>query len=388
MPDPVMPTYARSQLAFTHGIGNWLYDADGNRYLDALAGIAVNTLGHNHPAVSRAVAEQSSRLMHTSNLYRIPLQEELAARLTRLSGMDNVFFANSGAEANETAIKIARLHARKQGRTFPQIIVTEGAFHGRTLATLTATGNRKVQAGFEPLIGGFLRVPFNDLQAVANTLTNSRTISAILVEPIQGEGGVVIPDANYLRGLRELADQQKLLLILDEVQTGNGRTGSYFAYQQTGILPDLVTTAKGLANGVPIGACLARGEAATVFSPGNHGSTFGGNPLACSAALAVLQTLEEEKLIERALVLGERMRQGFTEALAGANQVVEIRGQGLMIGIELNRPCGELVARAQDVGLLINVAAEKVVRLLPPLTLTDEEASLIIKRLSELIRTS
>lgn len=387
MPDSIMPTYARRQVSFSHGEGNWLFDTEGKKYLDALAGIAVNTLGHAHPAVTRALAEQSSKLIHTSNLYRIPLQEELARQLTRLSGMDKVFFANSGAEANEAAIKIARLHAHQKGISSPRIVVAENAFHGRTLATLSATGNRRVQAGFEPLVGGFVRVPFNDVPAVASLLANDSSIAAVLVEPIQGEAGVIMPDPDYLPQLRELTGREGRLLILDEVQTGNGRTGSFFAFQQTGMAPDLVTTAKGLANGLPIGACLAKGEAAEVLGPGSHGSTFGGNPLSCSAALAVLRTLSEENLPEKARLLGARLQKGFARALTGVNRVLDIRGQGLMLGIELDEPCGQLLDEAEAAGILINVAAERVLRLLPPLTLTEEEADLIIEKVSQLIRS-
>jgi acetylornithine aminotransferase len=381
----LMSTYKRQDVAFARGAGAWLEDTQGNRYLDALTGIAVCGLGHAHPHVARAIAEQASTLMHTSNLYQVPLQERLADRLCALSGMDSVFFCNSGAEANEAAIKIARLHGHGRGMTRPTIIVMEGSFHGRTMATLTATGSRKVQAGFEPLLTGFVRAPFDDLDAIRQIAENVTEVVAVLAEPVLGEGGVVIPDAGYLAGLREICDEQQWLLMLDEVQTGNGRTGRYFAYQHAGILPDVVTTAKGLGNGLPIGACLARGDAAATFAPGNHGSTFGGNPLVCAAANAVLDVIEQENLLERAATLGERIVDGLRTRLAGSNRVREIRGLGLMIGIETHEPCGHLVAAGLDAGLLINVTRDDVVRLLPPLTLTDAEADQLVDRVAALV---
>ncbi|HAR30548.1 MAG TPA: aspartate aminotransferase family protein [Gammaproteobacteria bacterium] len=383
--DHLMETYKRLPVAFARGEGSWLVDTEGRRYLDALTGIAVCGLGHAHPRVTRAIAEQAGTLLHTSNLYRIPLQEQLADRLCALSGMERVFFGNSGAEANEAAIKIARLYGNQRNVGKPSIIVMDTSFHGRTMATLTATGSRKVQAGFEPLLTGFLRAPFNDVDAVANIARNSQDVVAILVEPVQGEGGIYVPDADYLARLRRICDDHGWFLMLDEVQTGNGRTGRYFAYQHTDILPDVVTTAKGLGNGIPIGACLARGTAATVFGPGNHGSTFGGNPLVCAAALGVLDALEQDGLIARAEMLGSRILSGLRHHLAGNNRVRDIRGLGLMIGIELADPCGELVTQGLADGILINVTRDNVVRLLPPLTLTDAEADAIVERVAALV---
>ena len=383
----LMNTYARLPVRFVRGEGAELEDDTGRRYLDALSGIAVCGLGHAHPAVTRALCEQAGTLVHTSNLYGIPRQEELASRLTAVTGMERAFFANSGAEANEAAIKLARLHGHRRGCRQPTIIVTEGSFHGRTLATLTATGNRKVQAGFEPLVAGFVRVPFDDLEAVANVARNHDDVVAVLVEPVQGEGGVRLPDPAYLPELRALCDEQGWLLMLDEVQTGAGRTGRWLACQHAGVLPDVLTLAKGLGNGVPIGACLARGEAADVFGPGNHGSTFGGNPLACAAALAVLDTLEKEGLIAAAERLGGRMLDGLRSALAEVAGVTDIRGLGLMLAVELDRPCGELVTRALERGLLINVTAERVIRLLPPLILSDAQADRIVDEVAALVRS-
>ena len=379
-----MNTYGRMDVAFTKGDGAWLTDTEGNRYLDALAGIGVVALGHAHPAVAETLATQASQLLHTSNLYQIPAQTELADRLTSISGMDNAFFANSGAEANECAIKISRLHGKKNGNDNPTIIVTDASFHGRTMATLTATGSRKVQAGFEPLVNGFVRVPFNDAEAI-RSLSKNKTIVAVMIEPIQGEGGIHVPDDDYLKQVREICDANGWFLFLDEVQTGNGRTGTYFNYQQSGILPDLVTTAKGLGNGMPIGVCLARGAAAEVFTPGNHGSTFGGNPLACQVGNTVVKTIVENDLPMRAAELGERMLAGFRKRLAARNNVKDIRGKGLMIGVELDSPCGELVQQAKDKGLLINVTSDSVIRLLPPLIISDEEADQIVDIVSSLV---
>jgi len=353
----LMATYNRTNTAFEMGQGAWLFDTDGNKYLDLLSGIGVCGLGHSHPAVTHAIRDQAGRLLHTSNLYEIPLQTELANRLTNISGMDKVFFCNSGAEANEAAIKLARLHGHNQGINTPNIIVVDKSFHGRTMATLTATGNRKVQAGFEPLVSGFIRAPYDDIEAIKTIASNTPDVVAIFVEPIQGEGGVQVPADNYLNELRSICDANNWLLMLDEVQTGNGRTGKYFAYQHNGILPDVVTTAKGLGNGVPIGACLAQGKAANVLQPGTHGSTFGGNPLVCAAALATVDTLISDKLMERAEELGNRILDGLKESLEGANYVTDIRGKGLMIGIELNESCTELVMLAKAKGLLINVTA-------------------------------
>lgn len=386
MADHLMATYGRLPIAFTRGDGAWLWDSDGKRYLDALSGIAVCGLGHAHAAVRDALCEQASTLIHTSNLYRIPTQELLGERLCAAAGMDRVFFSNSGAEANEAAIKLARLHAHRKGIDKPEVLVVEHSFHGRTLATLTATGNRKAQAGFEPLVQGFVRVPYDDLDAVEIAASNRPNISAVLVEPIQGEGGVVIPADDYLAGMRALCDRHGWLLMLDEIQTGMGRTGQLFAYQHADILPDVMTLAKGLGNGVPIGACLARGAAADVLGPGSHGSTFGGNPLACRAGIAVLDVLTSAQLIERAATVGTRILDGFCQALDGVAGVVQIRGRGLMIGIELDRPCGELVPSALAEGMLINVTAGSVVRLLPPLIIDNAQADCIIDTVSRLIR--
>lgn len=383
----LMNNYARLSVAFERGEGAWLYDQQGNKFLDALSGIAVNGLGHAHPKVTQAICEQAAKLIHTSNLYTIPLQTQLAEKLTRLSGMDNAFFCNSGAEANEAAIKLARLYGHKRGIKTPSIIVMSQSFHGRTLATLTATGNRKAQAGFEPLVEGFIRAPFDDIESIRAIAKHNADVVAILVEPIQGESGIRVPAEDYLCQLRQICDQHGWLLMLDEVQTGNGRSGSYFAYQQSAILPDVVTTAKGLGNGFPIGACLARGEASDIFQPGNHGSTFGGNPLACAAALAVIDTIESENLCGRAAELGDWMRDAFRLEFQGANYIRDIRGKGLMIGIELDQPCTELAVLAKVKGILINVTGEgRIVRMLPPLILSDSEASLIVGVISKLIK--
>jgi len=372
MSDALMTTYNRLPVAFERGEGPWLWDTEGRRYLDAITGIAVCGLGHAHPTVRNALCDQASTLLHTSNLYRIPHQETLGERLCGLAAMDRVFFANSGAEANEAAIKIARLYGHRRGIRQPAIIVMEQSFHGRTLATLTATGSRKVQAGFEPLVQGFVRVPYNDVQAIEDIAAKETGVVAVLVEPVQGEGGVNIPDADYLNRIREICDRTGWLMMLDEIQTGMGRSGRFFAHQHNGILPDVMTLAKGLGNGMPIGACLARGAAADVFAPGNHGSTFGGNPLACRVALSVLDIIELEGLTDRAEELGSRLLNGFRTHLGGMAGVVDVRGLGLMVAIELDRPCGELVTRALEQGLLINVTADRVIRLLPALTMTDE----------------
>ena len=382
----LMNTYNRQPVAFVRGEGIWLWDENGKRYLDALAGVAVDCLGHSHPKLVQAICEQAKTLIHTSNIYQIPRQEQLADKLAALSGMDKVFFCNSGAEANEAAIKIARLYGHGKGIDIPTIVVMEKSFHGRTMATLTATGSRKVQAGFEPLLTGFARVPYNDIEAVAQVAQHNKSIVAILVEPVQGEGGVNIPAPDYLRKLRALCDDHGWLLMLDEIQTGIGRTGTWFAYQQSGIVPDVMSLAKGMASGFPIGACLAKDAAAEMFKPGNHGTTFGGNPLACAAALATLETIETLALVEHAGQLGEFLLRGFVDQLAGVHGVVQIRGLGLMIGIELDRPCADLVGRALQQGLLINVTADKVVRLLPPLIMTEDEAGLLITGLSQLVK--
>ncbi|HJT51334.1 MAG TPA: aspartate aminotransferase family protein [Nitrosospira sp.] len=382
----LMNTYLRLPVTFSRGEGVWLWDEEGRRYLDALAGVAVCGLGHCHPRLSKAICEQAGTLIHTSNLYHIAKQELLANRLSALSGMDNAFFCNSGAEANEAAIKLARLYGHGKNIDLPTIIVMEKSFHGRTLATLTASGNRKVQAGFEPLLTGFARVPYNDLEAVAQVAVHNKNIVAILVEPYQGEGGVNVPQANYLKGLRHLCDQNGWLLMLDEVQCGIGRSGRWFAFQHTGITPDVITLAKGLGSGVPIGACLAKGAAAEVFKPGNHASTFGGNPLACTAALTTLEVIEEEELLRNSMEMGDFMRSMFKAQLADVPEVREIRGQGLMIGIELSRPCGDLVKEALKKGLLINVTSDKVVRLLPPLVMQRSEAEQVVNALSPIVK--
>jgi len=381
-----MPVFAPLPVAFVRGEGAWLWDAAGKKYLDALAGVAVCGLGHAHPAVTQAICDQAGQLLHTSNWYRQPLQAQLAERLCRMAGMDNVFFCNSGAEANEAAIKLARLYASQRKILNPGIIVAEGSFHGRTLATLSATGNRKIQAGFEPLVQGFQRVPFNDLDAVRLVGDNNKEIVAVLIEPIIGEGGIVIPDAGYLKGLRQLCDERGWLLMFDEIQTGMGRTGRWFACQHEKVSPDVMTLAKGLGNGVPIGACLARGAAAAVFTPGSHGSTFSGNPLVCRAALAVIETLEKEHLDKRAAQLGERMLAGFKKGLSGIAAVKDIRGRGLMLAIELDRPCQEIMTLALERGLLVNVTAERAIRLLPPLILSDAEADQIVTMLTDIVR--
>ncbi|MCM8854524.1 MAG: aspartate aminotransferase family protein [Candidatus Thiodiazotropha sp.] len=385
MADSLMTTYKRLPVTFERGEGARLWDDQGRSYLDAISGIAVCGLGHAHPEIRDALCDQAGSLLHTSNIYGIANQNRLGDRLCTLAAMDRVFFANSGAEANEAAIKIARLYGNKKGIKNPAIIVMDQSFHGRTLATLSATGNRKVQAGFEPLVQGFVRVPYNDIEAINEITHNNNSVVAVLVEPIQGEGGVNIPDVDYLNKIREVCDKNEWLMMLDEIQTGMGRTGQLFSYQHNNILPDVMTLAKGLGNGMPIGACLARGAAAEVFAPGNHGSTFGGNPLACRVALTVLDVIESQQLTERAAQLGERMRAGFQSKLGEQQGVLSIRISGLMIGIELDRPCGELVTRALDQGMLINVTADKVIRLLPPLIISDAECDQIIDGVCTLI---
>jgi acetylornithine/N-succinyldiaminopimelate aminotransferase len=381
-----MPVFAPLPVAFTRGEGAWLWDKEGRKYLDALCGVAVCGLGHAHPEISKAICDQAGKLLHTSNWYEIPLQAELSERLCRKAGMENVFFCNSGAEANEAAIKLARLYGHQKKILNPAIIVTEGSFHGRTLATLSATGNRKIQAGFEPLVTGFSRVPYNDLDAIRTVAEHNKDVVAIMVEPITGEGGISIPDTGYLRGLRDICDERGWLLILDEIQTGMCRTGKWFAFEHEGIKPDVLTLAKGLGNGVPIGACLARGVAAGVFKPGNHGSTFSGNPLVCRVGLTVIDILEKGKYDKRAAELGKRMRSGLQKALQDVSGVKEIRGQGLMLAVELDRPCKEILTLALERGLLLNVTADTVVRLLPPLVLSDAEADQIVSGVSECVR--
>ena len=386
MSDALMKNYGRMDVAFVRGEGVWLWDEAGRRYLDALSGIAVCGLGHAHPAVARAVSEQAGALVHTSNLYRIATQERLAEKLCALAGMDRAYFCNSGAEANEAAIKIARAFGSKRGMESPTIIVAEGSFHGRTLGALGATGNPKVQAGFGPLPGGFVHAPYGDAAAFESIASRESGTCAVLVEPILGEGGVVVPPDDFLVRLRGLCDARGWLLMLDEIQTGMGRTGRWFACQHHDVRPDVVTIAKALGNGVPIGACLARGEAADALQPGSHGSTFGGNPLACSAALCVLETMESDDLVGAAEQKGRSLRDSLSRALAGQNCVVEVRGQGLMVAVELNRACGDLVGMALERGLLLNVTAERVIRLLPPLILDDAHIEQIATTVAALVR--
>lgn len=389
MSQHLMNTYGRQPITFTHGEGVWLFDAEGNKYLDALAGVAVNGLGHAHPKLVKAISEQAAKLIHVSNIYHIAEQEALADKLAEISGMDKVFFCNSGCEANEAAIKLARLYGHNKGIEAPEIIVMERSFHGRTMATLSATGNRKAQAGFEPLVSGFIRVPYDDIEAVKTIASRKNNVVAVLVEPVQGEGGVHIPAdvAAYLQGLRKLCDDNGWLMMLDEVQTGIGRTGTWFAFQHSKMSPDVMTLAKGLGSGVPIGACVAKGVAAGVFTPGKHGSTFGGNPLATMAGLTTLKAIEEEKLRENAQQMGDLICNGLRAALNGLAGVVVIRNAGLMIGIELDRPCADLVKMALEDKLLINVTAEKVVRLLPPLIINQAEVNELVSRLAALIKT-
>jgi len=381
-----MNTYMQLPVTFVKGDGMWLWDEHGKRYLDALAGVAVCGLGHCHPKLVKAISEQAGMLIHTSNLYHIDKQEKLASRLAALSTMDKAFFCNSGAEANEAAIKLARLYGHNKNIDLPTIIVMERSFHGRTMATLTASGNRKVQAGFEPLLTGFTRVPYNDATAIEKIASHNKNIVAILVESYQGEGGVNLPQANYLQDLRYLCDKNNWLLMLDEVQCGIGRSGKWFAFQHSAITPDVMTLAKGLGSGFPIGACLAKGKAAEVFKPGNHASTFGGNPLACAAALTTLNVIEEEDLMRNATDVGNFIRSEFRAQLDNVTGVTQIRGQGLMIGIELSRPCGELVREALIHGLLINVTSDKVIRLLPSLIIQRDEATQIVSVVSTLIK--
>ena len=381
----VMHTYKRLPVTFERGEGCWLLDKEGKRYLDALAGIAVVGIGHSHPRFVQTLTAQAARLVHTSNVYEIENQEALGARLAAISGMDEVFFCNSGCEANEAALKIARLYGHHKGIEMPAIIVMEKAFHGRTIATLSATGSRKVQAGFEPLVPGFARVPFDDFAAIKKVAESNRNVVAVLIELIQGEGGINICHPEYLHGLREICDANGWLLMLDEVQSGVGRTGKWFAFQHSGVKPDVMTLAKGLASGVPIGACIAAGPAAGVFKPGNHGSTFGGNPLACAAALVTLDIIEQDDLMANAVAMGQFIHDGFATQLKGIAGVRDIRNMGLMIGVELAYPCEELVKSALAAGLLINVTNDNVIRLLPPLVIKREEAAQIVAILSPLI---
>ena len=382
----LMKNYAPMAVTFEKGDAALLWDNNGKEYLDALSGIAVTSLGHNHPAVTRAIQSQAGQLLHTSNLYSIKHQQTLSKLLCEKAGMDKVFFSNSGAEANEAAIKLARLFGHNKQIAKPQIIVMDQSFHGRTLATLSATGNRKVQAGFEPLVQGFIRAPYNDLEAVKNIASNNPDVVAILLEPVQGEGGVHIPDANYLDQIRALCDDNDWLMMLDEIQTGMGRTGKWFAYQHSHIKPDVLTSAKALGNGVPIGACMAQGKAADLFQPGNHGSTFGGNPLACAAAIAVIESIDSENLLARCSTLSQSITDQFKTELTNLEGVKDIRAAGLLIGIELEEDCAELVSQALENGLLINVTAGNVIRLLPPFVITDEQVTQLVTTVSNLIK--
>jgi acetylornithine/N-succinyldiaminopimelate aminotransferase len=385
MSSHLMQTYAPQPVAWARGEGAWLYDTEGKRYLDALAGIAVNGLGHAHPSFTRALAEQAGRIIHTSNLFTVPEQERAAAKLCELSAMDNAFFTNSGAESNECAIKLARLYGHQRGVDNATIVVMEKAWHGRTLATLSATGSRKAQAGFEPLMGGFLRVPYNDFAAIERLAENASVV-AVLMEVLQGEGGIHVADTDYLHKVRALCDRKQWLLMIDEVQSGIGRTGKWFAHQWAGIVPDVMTLAKGLGSGVPVGACLARGAAAKVFKPGNHGTTFGGNPFAMVAAITTLDVIEKDGLLEHAKRMGEAVMSGLKRELAGVAGVKEVRGMGLMLGIELDRPCGEVVKRGLAAGLVTNVTADKVIRILPPLVITEGEARQLVSLLSTVVK--
>ncbi|MGC8730967.1 MAG: aspartate aminotransferase family protein [Halothiobacillaceae bacterium] len=382
----LMNTYNRLPVTFAKGQGATLWDTEGKAYLDAIAGVAVCGLGHAQPDIAHAICEQAQTLIHTSNIYGIAWQEKLADRLCSISGMEKVFFCNSGAEANEAAIKLARLYAHRKGMAEPHIVVMESSFHGRTLATLSATGNRKVQAGFEPLVGGFVRVPYGDLETLRQVGSHDRNIVAVLVEPVQGEGGVRVPPPSYLAGVREICTAHGWLMMVDEVQTGIGRTGQWFGFQHADILPDVMSLAKGLGNGVPIGACLAAGAAAELFAPGSHGSTFGGNPLVCRVAHTVLEVIERDGLVARAAQLGTRIREGLAARLEGVRGVVEVRGLGLMIGVQLDRPCGDLVKQALARGLLINVTADSVIRLLPALIMSDAQADQLVDILSGLVK--
>ena len=383
----LMNTDARQSVAFVRGEGVWLWDEEGRKYLDALAGIAVNTLGYAHPKFTRALSARiASGVIHTSNLWRIPDQEAAAERVAEITGLEEVFFCNSGMEANECAIKIARKYGHEHGVAEPAIIVMEKAFHGRSLATLSATGSRKVQAGFEPLVSGFVRVPLNDLEAVRQVAEHNKNVVAVFIEPIQGEGGINVSRLDYLRGLKEICDRKQWLFMSDEVQCGIGRTGKWFVYQHAAFLPDVVPLAKGLGSGVPVGACVVGGRAKGVFKPGNHGSTFGGNPLAMTAVRATIDTVKEEGLLANAERVGGVIRAGLTQAFGAASGVHEIRGMGLMFGIELDRPCGELVREALAAGLVINVTADNVIRMLPPLVMSEAEGRMVVERLAPLVQ--
>ena len=382
----VMQTYGRLPIALSHGEGAWVWDTAGRRYLDGLGGIAVNTLGHNHPRLVAALRDQVGKLIHTSNYYHVPLQEQLAARLCALSGLTNVFFCNSGLEANEAALKIARKYGHDRGNANPEVIVFEKAFHGRSIATLSATGNPKVQAGFGPLVPGFVRVPLNDIEALRQALAAHPGVTAIFLETIQGEGGINAARVDFLKDLRKLCDEHDLLLMLDEVQCGIGRTGKWFAHQWAGIVPDVMPLAKGLGSGVPIGAVVAGPRAADIFQPGNHGTTFGGNPLAMRAGVETIRIMEEDHLLENAARVGAHLKATLAREIGGLKGVVEIRGQGLMIGIELARNCGVLTQRAAEAGLLISVTADTVVRLLPALIMTEAQADEVVSLLAPLVK--
>ena len=381
-----MDNYNPLSVEFDKGIGSWLIDMHGERYLDALSGIAVCGLGHSHPSISKVIAEQSANLIHTSNIYRIPLQEKLAEKLAGHSGMDNVFFCNSGAEANEAAIKLARLHAHKQKITNPVILVMHNSFHGRTMATISATGSPKAHQGFEPLLSGFKHIAFNDIEALKSSVNTIENIVAIMLEPIQGEGGIVIPNKNYLKTIRSVCDKNNLLMIVDEVQTGMCRTGKWFAFQHEKILPDIMTIAKALGNGVPIGACLARGKSAKFFQAGSHGSTFGGNPLGSRDALEVINILETKKIDKHAAELGSYFLENFRKSLEGVQGIIDIRGKGLMMAIELEKNCPDLVEKALNNKLLINVTSGNVIRLLPPLIMTKLEADQVVSILTDTLK--
>ncbi|KTD66306.1 aspartate aminotransferase family protein [Legionella spiritensis] len=381
----LITSYNPMPVAFTHGKGIWLFDEQGKAYLDGLSGIAVCGLGHAHPDVTRTIQRQAEKLLHTSNAFHIREQELLAEKLTTMAGMEQVFFGNSGAEANEAAIKLTRLYGHQKGIKTPSIIVMERAFHGRTMATLTASGSRKVQAGFEPLVPGFIRAPFNDIDALHTIAANRDDVVAIMLEPIQGEGGIFAAEDSYLRAVKQLCEDHEWLLILDEIQTGNGRTGKLFACMHSDVQPDILTTAKGLANGVPIGACLMSKRACNLFKPGNHGSTFGGNPLACATALTVLEVIERDHLCEQAAKNGMILKEKLMAGLGHHPAVRAIRGRGLMLGIELDRPVGDARATGLNHGLLFNVTAENVIRLLPPLIITEEEIDELVLRLNKTI---
>ena len=389
MYEHLMPTYKPLPVSFSRGDGITVWDTDNNAYLDALCGISVTSLGHNHPAVTQAITEQASRILHTSNLYHIENQSKLADLLCELSAMEQVFFSNSGAEANEAALKLARLYGHKNDIKKPEVIVMEGSFHGRTMATLSATGNRKVQAGFEPLVSGFVRAPYNNIEALKVIAENNRNVVAVLVEPVQGEGGIVIPDKGYLSAIRKLCDDNNWLMMLDEIQTGMARSGKMFAFQHENIQPDVMTLAKALGNGIPIGACLTQGKAKDIFQPGNHGSTFGGNPFASHVAYQVVKTLQDEDCAANAEARGQQLVDILRSHFDGNKAIVEIRNMGLLIGITLDRNCAELVGIALSNGLLINVTADSVIRLLPPLIInpaqTIELADRLIKSIEQFL---